>query len=182
MIEVEIRSKINNREEIKKRLQDMDAKFIKNVRQIDKIYGHPNFLDENNFIIDGGVVPRIRAVNNTNTLEFKEIVREGGGFEIKADLPNIDIGIEFLQKLGFNEAFTLDKSRDYYTYNDFEICVDDVKTLGSYIEVEKNVLTPEEKDQAREDCLNLLKKISPDLTVEPRKYGDLIQEKINQSK
>ena len=180
MIEVEIKAKINNKEEIKKHLKDIGAKFIKNVRQVDKIYGHPNFLDENDMIIDGGIVPRIRAVNNKNTLEFKEIVREGGGFEIKSDLSNIDIGILFLKKLGFSEAFTIDKTRDYYTYNNFEICIDEVDKLGSYIEIEKIVITNDEKNQAREDCLNLMKEIAPDLVVESRKYGDLIQEIINQ--
>lgn len=180
MIEVEIKAKINNKEEIKKCLENIGAKFIKTVRQIDKIYGHPNFLDDNHMIIDGSVVPRIRAVNDTNILEFKEIIREGGGFEIKSNLSNIDVGVSLLQKLGFNEAFTIDKTRDYYVYNDFEICVDDVDKLGLYIEIEKQVMTPEEKNQAREDCINLMNKLSPDLTIEPRKYGDLIQEIINQ--
>jgi adenylate cyclase class 2 len=180
MIEVEIKSKIKNKEEIEKRLNDMGAVFVKKVKQVDKIFGHPSFLDKKNMIIDGGIVPRIRTVNNKSVLEFKEIGREGGGFEIESNLSSIEMGLSLLEKLGFTESFTIDKTRNYYTYNDFEICVDDVDGIGSYIEIEKMVMNPEEKDQARGECLKIMAEISPDLTVENRKYGDLIQEKINQ--
>lgn len=43
MIEVEIRAKINNRDEIKKKLDEIDAKFLKTEKQIDRIFGNPMF-------------------------------------------------------------------------------------------------------------------------------------------
>ncbi len=76
MIEVEIRSKINNIRKTKKSLQKIKAKFIKKERQIDKIFGAEKFLDSENKITEGGIVARIRQVNGTIRLEFKEILRK----------------------------------------------------------------------------------------------------------
>ncbi len=181
MIEVEIRAKIKDVGSIKESLNKMGIQFIKNVKQIDRIFGHPKFLDKENKIIKGGLVVRIREINDSCNLEFKEIVRQGGGFEIKAKLDNVDFGIELLEKLDFNEAFVISKTRDAYKYNDFEIAIDQVEQLGDFIEIEKVVSSREKIDKAREDCVKLLEQISPEAEITNEKYGDMMQNIINKS-
>jgi len=182
MIEVEIRAKIEDINSIKEHLDLIDAQFVNNIKQVDRIFGHPKFLDKETKIIEGGLSARIRQVNNSSKLEFKEIVREGGGFEIKANLDNVDSGIELLEKLDFNEAFTVSKIRDVYKYNDFEIAIDRVEQLGNFIEIEKMVNSKEEVSQAREDCMELLDKISSGAKITNEKYGDMMQNIINKNK
>jgi len=121
-------------------------------------------------------------VNNNFKLEFKEIVRQGGGLEIGANLDKADSGIELLEKLGFIEAFVVAKTRDVYKYNDFEISVDQVEELGDFLEIEKIVNSKEAINQAREDCLKLLEKISSGAEVTNKKYGDMMQNIINEKK
>jgi len=179
MIEVEIRAKIKDIDSIKEHLNLIDAQFVDNIKQIDRIFGHSKFLDKDTKIIEGGLSARIRQVNNVSKLEFKEIIREGGGFEIEAKLDNVDSGIELLGKLDFKEAFTISKIRDVYKYNDFEIAIDQVKKLGNFIEIEKLVNLKEEINKAKEDCLELLEKISSEAKITNEKYGDMMQNIIN---
>lgn len=181
MIEVEIRAKINNFGEIKNKFKKLDIEFVKKEKQIDRIFGNPKFLDSNNMIIEGGLVARIRTVDNKNVLEFKEISRDKGGIEIRSELGNLGAGLELLEKLQFNEAFTVSKSREVYHYKDFEICLDEVEKLGLFVEIEKTVSSPDQKESARKECADLLEKISPSSEIESRKYGDMMQELINKN-
>ncbi|MDD3190684.1 MAG: class IV adenylate cyclase [Candidatus Pacebacteria bacterium] len=182
MIEIEIRAKIENPEKIKASLEKLGAKFIKSQKQIDRIFGHKQFLDKDNMIIEGGLSARIRTINDVSILEFKEISREKGGMEIVSNLSDANIGTAFLTKLGFEEAFTIAKQRNFYSYENLEIAMDNVEQLGYFIEIEKMVNYNDDKDAAKQECVDFLQRIGEDLIVEKRKYGDLMQEIINQNK
>lgn len=182
MIEVEIRSKVEDVNEIKKRLGEIGAQFKGSKRQIDRIFGNKKFLDENTMIIEGGISARIRTVDDSHKLEFKEISRIGGGFEVVSQLSNPEIGIELLEKLDFTEAFTIAKQRETYSYEDFEVAVDNVEKLGCFIEIEKMIDYEADKEKAKVQCEELLHKLDENLAIEKRKYGDLMQELINNSK
>ena len=184
MVEVEIRAKIDSFENIKSRLKEKGAEFIDSKHQIDKIFGHPMFLDDKKMVVEGGLVARIRKVNDKKTLEFKEISRKSGGIEIKSKLDDLKEGVKFLNKLKFEEAFTIDKKRDLYKYKDFSICLDQVEKLGKFIEIEKMISIDDEmnKQKAKQECVNLLSFLSPNSEITNKKYGDLVQEIINQEK
>jgi len=98
---------------------------------------------------------------------------------LRSKLGGIDIGIAFLDKLGFEEAFTIDKYRESFRYKDFGIDLDSVNKLGCFVEVEKMVDSSEEVGLAREECVRLLALIFPNSEIENKKYGDLMQELIN---
>jgi adenylate cyclase class 2 len=182
MIEVEVRARVDDFNQIKKKLEEIKVRHINSVHQTDKIFGHPMFLDSENKIIEGGIVPRIRSVNDKCLLEFKEIRRNSGGIELKSELSDVGLGINFLKRLGFKESFTIDKKRESYKYKDFVIDLDSVDKIGHFIEIEKNVNSPEEQELARKECIGLLALVSPNSEIENRKYGDLMQELINKNK
>lgn len=179
MIEVEIRAKVIDFVPIKESLKSLGFGLVKEVKQIDRIFGHPKFLDKENKIIEGGLVVRIRQVDDKTRLDFKEIARQGGGIEVEANLDNAEEGIKLLKKLDFNEAFVIDKQREAYKYNEFEVALDKVEKLGYFIEIEKMVNSQEEIAKARQDCLDLLAKISPKAQITNEKYGDMMQNIIN---
>ena len=180
MIEVEVRAKIENFEKIKKVLMEMGAKLVEEKIQIDKIYGREKDLDENHKIIEGHFSARIRKVNDKIRLDFKEIIRVSGGSELNIDLQNIREGEKFLQAMDFDEAFTLEKKREVFVIDDFKICLDDVKKLGKFIEIERETKDESEKNEIYQKCLMLLRKLAPEAKEEKRKYGDLVQEIINE--
>lgn len=179
MIEVEIRAKVTDFNNIKKELTKLGSNLITSEEQIDKIFGHERFLDSNKMIVEGGISSRIRKVNNQIALEFKEISRQGIGMEISSDVDSIDLGVKFLEKLGFKEAFTISKIRENYNLNGFTVSLDKVDKLGSFIEVEKLITSIDNKEEVKKECIDLLKKIAPESEIENRKYGDLMQELIN---
>ncbi len=178
-IEVEIRAKVDDFNGIKKSLDKIGGNFIKSENQIDKIFGAARFLDSEHKIIEGGIVARIREIDRKSTLEFKEILREKGGIELNCPMASIEIGEKMLKKLDFEEAFTVKKNREIYSYNGFTICLDKVEQLGNFIEIEKEITSEEKIEGTRKECLDLLEKIAPSSKIENKKYGDLMQEIIN---
>jgi len=81
MIEVEIRSKIEDINLTRDKILSLDAKQIKTERQTDKIFGRPDDLDENHKIIEGHFSARVRQKADKILVEFKEIRRTGAGLE-----------------------------------------------------------------------------------------------------
>lgn len=179
MIEVEIRARVKDFNYIKEKLKNENARFLKDEIQEDIIFGHDSFLDENKMVVEGGFIARIRTIDENISLEFKEIRRNSGGIEISSKLSNKEQGIILLNKLNFKEAFTVLKTRETYSYDDFIVCLDGVKDLGNFIEIEKNIQEKTEKEKVRKECIALLNKIDKNLIIENKKYGDLIQEKKN---
>jgi len=175
MIEVEIRAKVDNFKEVRINLDKIGAKIVDKVRQVDRTFGHPQFLDKDHQIFDGGFSARIRQVDNDVKIDWKEICRDKKhGMQITAPVVNVDIGIEFLQKMGWEEAFTVDKARETFKYDDFKICLDNVERLGTFIEIEKTIDSRKRADQTREDCKELLKKIAPKAEIIRDYYGDMM--------
>ena len=181
MIEVEIRAKIEDINLTRGKILSLDAKHIKTEKQTDKIFGRPDDLDENHKIIEGHFSARVRQKADKILVEFKEIRRTGAGLEFSSSVPRIEDGTYLLEKLGFKEAFTVSKTRELYKLGEFEICLDQVDKLGNYIEIEHSAKDGNQKEKAIEECENLLFKIDQKVIVEPQKYGDLMQELINQN-
>ncbi len=199
-IEVEIRAKVNDFGIIKQKFKEIGIDFIKSERQMDKIFGAKKFLDSEHKIVEGGIVARIREIDDKRNLEFKEISREKGGIELNCEVSSVEMAEKMLEKLDFEEAFTIKKIREVYSYSAgdealphlhlrpalrdsvFEVCLDEVEQLGNFIEIEKMVGVKEKINSAREECLNLLKQISPDAEITNEKYGDMMQNIINKNR
>ena len=181
-IEMEIRAKVNDFNEIKKALEKIGATFLKSESQSDRIFGASKFLDSENMITEGGISARIREADNKATLEFKEIFRQKGkGIELSCEVSSADLAEKLLKKLEFKEAFTIKKIRDSYSYKDFTICLDKVEKLGNFIEVEKIITSEDKTDEAKKECLDLLNILASGSKIENKKYGDLMQELINKN-
>ena len=91
-------------------------------------------------------------------------------------------GLKFLDKLNFKESFTVSKERTLYKYKGFSVCLDRVEHLGNFIEIEKLISKEEDKEKTKDECLELLQSLGLDYKIENRKYGDLMQEIINNKK
>ena len=179
MLEVEVRARLESFDSVKNILHEK-ARFMGHSHQADRIFEHPKFLDSEHKIIEGGVVARIREEGEKRLLEFKQVVRgHGGAIEIKHDIAGGERISEFLESLGFQEAFSIRKFRDSYLYRDFLVCLDTVEQLGNFIEVEKAVASEQESGEARRQCLEILKDLAPGAETEYRKYGDMMQDLIN---
>jgi adenylate cyclase class 2 len=178
MIEVEIRANIKDIDSVRKRVLELGANHINTENQIDKIFGRAEDLDEEHKIIEGHFSARIRQKGDKKFVQFKEIKRDGIGLELSLPIDSIQDGVKFLEKLDYTEAFTVSKTRELYKLDNSEICLDKVAELGNFIEIESGS-DDDDKERLIQECKNLLSKIDPDANVEPKKYGDLMQELIN---
>lgn len=179
MIEVEVRARIDSFKKIKIRLEELGVKKVAQKEQIDKIFGREKDLDDNHMIIEGRFSARIRSVDDATRIDFKEIIRGVGGVEVSADVSSVEQGKKFLEKIDYEEAFTIAKERTEYKIDEYKICLDDVDKLGRFIEVEKGIGEDQDKEVVYKECLELLEKLAPGSIQEKRKYGDLMQDIIN---
>jgi adenylate cyclase, class 2 len=179
MLEIEIRAKANSLDNIRKKLGELSAKKIGVEKQVDKIFGRPKDRDEENKIIEGRFSARIRQKENKILTELKEIRRNGAGLEFSSPVQKIEDGVRLLESLDYEESFTISKTRELYELENCEICLDQVDKLGNFIEIECKSTESGNTEELLDKCKSLLSKIDPEATLESRKYGDLMQELIN---
>ncbi len=164
---------IMNREiEVKGRIQDVEkvraailklAKPIKKVRQVDTYYtpAHIDYFAEkhvNKYI-------RTREQDGTLSFEFHNAVRKDGKKLLSEEYETLVEKPEILKKIlglcEFKKVLVIEKDREYFELDSFELALDRVKGLGDFLEVEakKMFSTPEE---TKEKCIELMYKLNPD--------------------
>ena len=136
MLEIEIKSKIESPETIERRVTEMGGTFKKVVVEEDLYFNHPS----RDFAKTDEAV-RLRKTEGRFYLTYKgpkldrlTKTRE----EISVEVKEWDSTAAFLKKLGFQEVQAIKKRRRYLKLNEYDIMLDDVKGLGSFIEVEKH--------------------------------------------
>ena len=159
-VEVEIKIKIENFEEIKEKVASK-GKLIKSIKQIDEYYvpSHRDFFAQKPHPTEW---LRIRINPDKVIFEYdKSINKRGDGDqdyaeEYETEISNVEEFRKILNFLDFKKVVTINKQREYWDCGDFEIALDKVKDLGDFIEVEaKGNL--ESSTTAKEACLSFLK-------------------------
>jgi adenylate cyclase class 2 len=181
MIEVEIKARVKDHDCIRAALNRAGAEFLGQKHQLDMIFNHPSFLDEDGMVKEGGFVARIRKVGSIQRLDFKEMSRSSGAVELNSELSDVSIGVRFLEMLGWNRSFTIVKVRQQYSIDGFTVCLDNVRDLGLFVEVEMVLSSKDGQETAINGCHNLLRKLAPDAVLTRKKYCDMMQELINAS-
>jgi len=81
---------------------------------------------------------RVRKDLTSGTASFDYHLPSGlyGGHEREISISDGDMMDVILKHLDFKEEVRVDKIRSYYTYKHFNIFIDEVRGLGSFIEIE----------------------------------------------
>ncbi|MFH1967874.1 MAG: class IV adenylate cyclase, partial [bacterium] len=139
-VEVEIKVKIKNFEEIKQKVASR-GKLIKSIKQIDEYYVpcHRNFFAQKPHPTEW---LRIRTNPDKVIFEYdKSINKKADGDqdyaeEYETEISEVEEFRKILNFLDFKKMTTVDKQREYWDCGNFEIALDSVKNLGYFIEVE----------------------------------------------
>lgn len=134
-LEIEIKAYCQNISDIKIKLAELDAVFIKTETESDQYFNHPakDFAETDEAL-------RIRNAADTTILTYK------GPKVSKVTKARIEKEVvvqddketgEILNLLGFHQSGMVMKNRDYYELGDIIICLDDVENLGAFVELEK---------------------------------------------
>ena len=163
MNEVEVKARLKNPELILRQIKELGIKLSEPVRQADTVYAKTvgnvsEYMKNDHFLrirekSDGRFIFTVKK-----PLTWKELTKTEHETEIK-DAKELENAI-FL--MGYKVANKVIKERRTAKYKDYEICLDEVEKLGSFIEVEK--MTNGDVEVARKEITQFLFSlgVSPD--------------------
>lgn len=136
--EIEAKLKIESPEQLERRLAELGAEFIAELRQTDY-----HFDDAKATLKKGDKALRIRcqvAADRTQLLITYKGPKEKSNFkkrqEIEFELSDADAAEKLLGALGFHKALVVEKTRRLWRFGGCEVAVDKLDLLGDYLEIE----------------------------------------------
>ena len=177
MIEVEVKAKINSFKEMEERLADLGAVKTKEEFQEDIYFNSPvvDFAKTDEAL-------RIRTTKqNSETNIF--ITYKGPKIDSKSKTrKEIEMGIEDAQKcqgifeaIGFRKVRAVRKNRQYFSYENFEISLDDIEGLEPYMEIEIALEDGADYSEAQDSIFELFEKLGITDGFERTSYLELLE-------
>ncbi len=139
-VEIEIKVKMDNFEEIRTKVAAI-GNLIKSIKQVDDYFVpcQRDFFAHKPRPVEW---LRIRTNPDKAIFEYDKSInkKENGGQECaeeyETEILNPEEFIKILNFLDFKKVITVNKQREYWNCEDFEIALDRVAGLGDFIEVE----------------------------------------------
>lgn len=179
MYEVEVKARLKNREEIKKKLEALGAQFSEELHQVDNI-----FLPKGVQLPPALSVPVLRVRNQNGKSLFTLKLSQNNRTDSLEEEMEIEDGekmIRILNLIEWEEAVMVDKKRIKAKIGeDMEIALDNVKDLGEFIEAEKIVETndAEARKNIQAELLQFLESVGvpPEDHIIDGKYDIMLEE------
>jgi predicted adenylyl cyclase CyaB len=153
-MEVEAKVRVPRLEEMRKRLESMGAVFYPEKRQHDSIFKRKG--EELAPQKPGGFILRVRE-SSKNTLTIKVLTdRAGVWIEHETGISDPKAAKDLLEAAGFAQVLTMTKARIPGKLGDFELCLDDIKELGTHLEI---ALDSQDGNAAKKKIVELLGKL-----------------------
>ncbi len=175
MIEVERKFRIDsNKKASLIRKLTKSSERIATVHQVDTVFLHNSESFEG--FKRGDPVVRVRIENNKATLTYKRALNNQGDaveHEILVDPPGV--AEEILKEVGFKLVTEIEKDRTNYKSVDINIALDEVKSLGVFLEIETLCASEQELPSAQVKIMNKAKELGlNESDIEPKKYDQLM--------
>jgi adenylate cyclase class 2 len=161
MREIEIKLRVKDFKALEKKLRERNCILTEPISQRDVIYSLNNSRTEYETPKEGDVIIRIR--NLKDKAEFtlkKQRSNQLDNFEYETDVSNPQAVHSMLTVLGWSPVVEVKKLRRKGKLGEFEICLDQVEKLGTFVEIEK--IADEDADP---------KKVEQDLFTEAELLG-----------
>jgi adenylate cyclase class 2 len=173
MIEVEVKARIKSFEEMEENLENIGAKKTKTEFQEDIYFQSP--------IVDFAKTDealRIRTTNNDTFITYKgPKLNEKAKTrkEVEMTIESAEKAADIFDEIGFKAARTVRKNRQYYTYENFEISLDDVEGLPPYMEIEIALSDSEDYTEAQNRIFELFERLGITDGFERTSYMELLE-------
>lgn len=173
MIEVEVKAKINSFKEMEERLKKIGAEKSKTEFQEDIYFQSP--------IVDFAKTDealRVRTTNNNIFITYKgpKLNKDAKTRkEVEMNIESAQKAKDIFEEIGFKEARTVRKNRQYYTFENFEISLDDVEGLSPYMEIEIGMEDGEDYSKAQDEIFKLFEKLGITDGFERTSYMELLE-------
>lgn len=170
MKEIEVKYRLDNVNELISRLEKLGCKISNIEDQKDTVY--VTNLKNINFK-PGSIFLRVRKNNDKIELNAKKHhhmmqSRE----EVEFEVSSYEDANHFLELIGFKKWVEVVKKRIHTTYENCNICIDEVDSLGSFVELEYVVEDLEKDQDVLQRIVKIAKKLEIDTTQEVEQYYD----------
>lgn len=151
--EIEVKARIQDAESLIAKLTALGCVFSEPISQEDRVFVHVN----DQFPVKLGTnVFRIRKNNGKFIFTFKRPLSNGlDKLEHEVMIDDAGEMEEILKAIDFHEVSLVKKIRRKTNYQGYEICVDVVEDLGSFIEIEK-IANDEDSSKIQDEMFVLL--------------------------
>lgn len=180
MKEIEVKYRLNDVNHLIKRLQQLGCKMSDIEDQKDTVY----VTDLKNINSNpGSIFLRVRKNNDKVELNAKkhEKVMQSR-MEVEFEVSSYEDANRFLELIGFERWVEVKKKRIHTVYENCNICIDQVDSLGSFVELEYVVDDLESDQEILKKIGEMANKIGIDTTEEVDQYYDeMIAQKENEN-
>lgn len=144
MREIELKFRVKDLENLIDKLKSLGCEIGEVISQNDTIY----VTDLNNVeSTEGSIWLRVRKENEKTELNFKkQSARIQESQEIEFGVDSYEKANQFLEVLGYQKWVVVNKKRRYSKYLEYNLCIDVVERLGSFLEIELLVEENDTKD------------------------------------
>lgn len=142
MREIEVKAHLRNKEAVMRTITERGCTFSDAVTQNDVVYVEK--VGSLETFLSNSIFVRIRETEEETifTLKYHPDRTQNGSalampLEHEVTVSSKKELEEMLRLMGYHEALRITKTRQRAHLNEYEICIDDVDGLGSFIEIEK---------------------------------------------
>lgn len=158
--EIEVKAKLDSLSQVEKKLSSLGAELTSEKEQIDTYFGELSLYKKLGY----SFMTRVREAGDKITLNFKSSKEKKSGIceESEIEISDAEIAREMMSAMGLDQFLVVNKQRKRYQLDDMEICLDKVKNLGDFIEVER--MSNGNSDKVQEELVNFIGRlgISPE--------------------
>lgn len=135
--EIEVKAKVSNLADLAEKLEKMGVHLSEPIVQNDETFVDGNYGNYDEFQPDKNIL-RIRETNGKFIFTLKQPkTNEFDSLERETEIAEPAELKEALILMGYKPVVEIHKIRRKAKYKDYEICLDEVLELGSFVEVEK---------------------------------------------
>lgn len=154
-MEIEVRVKVDSLERVKLELVKLGALFSYKESQEDFIFKREEDLRAVQKA--GSFLVRIRKTDTSAKFTFKALTETAGSWiEHETKISDPSEMREILLNIGFVEALQMHKEREHGSIEDINICLDSIKELGEYLELE---IVSDNVQEGKRKLSDLLKRL-----------------------
>ena len=173
MREIEIKLKAKNFEELEQKLKDKSCVLSEPISQHDVIYSTKSNGEEFTSAKEGDVIIRIRHLKDKAQLNLKQ-QRSGemDNLEYETEVEDPEEMHKILTTLGWKPVIEVKKMRRKGKLGKYEVCLDEVEKLGTFVELEKLTGDDANPEEVREELFKELESLGLSRTDEETRGYD----------
>lgn len=158
-MEIEIKARVDDAPALKHKFEDIGVAFSEPYTQDDTVYVEK--MGALDVFLANKVFVRIRIQDGSKvTLTAKKSKSLAGDESLikrehETEVDSAEEMREILQMMGYIEAVRVKKTRQKGKYKEYEICLDEIEGLGSFVELER-IASEGEASQIQKEMIDFL--------------------------